>query len=293
MSDMTFDYETCSQCGMCALICGTKAIDHEKGEYPSRNQNRADTCMLCGQCMLVCPTASIHIADLSYDDLFELPKVVPDYSALFDLMATRRSVRHFKNKPVPRDLLEKIIEAVALAPMGAPPHKTHITVVQNRDTIMKMMPFIIKFYEDLTGWIKNPIIRYKIKKNNLPEVLPTLQNHAIPLLKKRIPEMKKTGNDEITWGATAMMLFHAEELAESHTIDACIALTYAFLSAHALGLGVTVSGLVPPAVNKVPELHNMLGIPENHDTVCAMIIGYPRYRYLRGIKRPLAGLTWV
>lgn len=291
--DMTIDNATCSKCGMCANICPTKAIDHAKDEFPSRNPERAETCILCGQCMAVCPTGSIGIAGLAKENLFDLPGHTPEYPALFDLMSTRRSIRHFKDQPVPRELLEKIIEAAAQAPMGFPPHKTHITVVQDRAAIMKMLPIITKLYENMMGWMKNPIIRYTIKRQTTPETFSTIKNHLIPLLSKRLPEMKKAGSDEITWGAPALMLFHAELLAESHTIDACIALTYAFLAAHALGLGVTVSGLLPPAVTKSPELLDMLNIPKTHEVVCAMMIGYPRYRYQRGIKRLFASVNWV
>ncbi|MGE5450111.1 MAG: nitroreductase family protein [Methanomassiliicoccales archaeon] len=291
--DMSVDHETCSKCGMCATICGTKAIDYLPGEFPSRNSKRAETCILCGQCMAACPTDSITISGLTNEDLFDLPKNTPGYSALFDLMSTRRSIRHFKDEPVPRELLEQIITAVAQAPMGFPPHKTHVTVVQDRSTVVKMLPIITKLYEDMEGWMKNPLIRFMIKRQTTREEFSTIKNHVIPLLSKRLPEMKKANGDEITWGAPTLMLFHAERQAECHTVDACIALTYAFLTAHALGLGVTVSGLVPPAVTQSPELRDMLNIPKDHEVVCGMMLGYPRYSYKRGIKRPLASVNWV
>ncbi|MGE5398009.1 MAG: nitroreductase family protein [Chitinophagales bacterium] len=290
---MIINHETCSKCGMCATICGTKAIDYVKGEYPSRDPIRSETCMLCGQCMAVCPTASITVSGLTYDDLFDLPAERPDYSVLFDIIKTRRSIRNFKDEPVPKELLEKIVDAAAQAPMGFPPHKTHITVVQDRSTVVRMLPVVTRFYENLMGWMNNPVIRFTIKREASPEDFSTIKNHAIPLLQKRLPVMKKSGGDEITWGAPALMFFHAKKLAECHTIDACIALTYAFLSAHALGLGVTVSGLLPPAVNQTSELRNMLGIPKDHEVVSAMMLGYPRYRYHRGIRRPLASVNWI
>lgn len=290
--EMTVNQETCSKCGMCANICGTKSIDFIKGEFPARN-SRSETCMQCAQCMAVCPKASIRIAGLSYDDLFELPENVPDFPDLYNLIKTRRSIRHFKDKPVPRQVMEQIVEAVSQAPMGFPPHKTHITVVQNRDTVLKIRPLLMQFYGNMISWMKNPFIRYIIRCGSSAEDFATIKNHLIPLLMKRLPEMKKNNADEITWGAPSLMLFHAEKLAESHSVDACIALTYAFLSAHALGLGVTVSGLLPPAINQNRELKNMLNIPENHEVVCAMMLGYPLYRYKRGIQRPLASVNWI
>lgn len=290
---MIVDTATCSKCGMCANICGTKSIEHLKGEFPFRKPSKAETCILCGQCMAVCPSGSMIISGLTYENLFDLPKHTPNYQALFDLMSTRRSIRHFEDKPVPRELLEEIINAVAQAPMSFPPHKTHITVVQDRSTIITMLPIITKYYDDLLVWMKNPIIRFIIKFQTTPETFSTIKNHVIPLLSKCLPEMKKAGRDEITWGAPALMLFHAERLAESHTVDAHIALTYAFLAAHSLGLGVTVSGMLPPVLTQSPKLRDMLNIPKDHEVVCAMMVGYPHHRYQRGIKRPLASVNWV
>jgi hypothetical protein len=37
----------------------------------------------------------------------------------------------------------------------------------------------------------------------------------------------------------------------------------------------------------------MLHLPADHEVVAGMIVGYPRVRYHRGIRRPLAGITWV
>lgn len=292
-NDMIVNQETCSKCGTCASICPARAINHSKGEFPSPNSNREQTCILCAQCMAICPKEAISIEGLSDKDLLDLPENTPDYQAFFDLLITRRSTRNFKDLPVPRELLEQVIQAIAQAPMGFPPHKTHVTLVQDRSTVLKMLPIITKIYEDMLGWMKNPVIRFAIKSQTDPETFSSIKNHLLPLMSIRLPEMKKTNSDEITWGAPALMLFHAHKTAETHTVDACIALTYAFLAAHALGLGVTVSGLIPPAVNHSPELQKMLKIPEDHEVVCCIMLGYPQYKFKKGIKRPLASINWV
>ena len=292
-NDMIINHETCSKCGICATICATKSIDHSKGEFPSRNPSRAETCIHCGQCMAICPQGSITISGLTYEDLFDLPQDTPDYQALFDLMSTRRSIRHFENKPVPRELIEKIITATAQAPMGFPPHKTHVTVVQDRSTILKMLPIVTKIYKDLAGWMKNPLIRFIIKRQTTPEAFSTIKNHLMPLISKRLTEMENTDCDEITWEAPALMLFHAERLAENHTVDAIIALTYASLAAHSLGLGALINGLLPPAITQSSELKNILNLPKDHEVVGALLLGYPRYHYQHAIKRPLASVNWI
>ena len=40
------------------------------------------------------------------------------YDSLLDLVKKRRSIRRFKSDPVPRELIEKIVEAARWAPSG-------------------------------------------------------------------------------------------------------------------------------------------------------------------------------
>lgn len=294
MVDMLINNETCNKCGFCAAICPARAIDWEKDLYPQSNRQRAKICLECGQCMAVCRSQSIQINNLSYEqDFVELLPDKLEYPAFLNFLAARRSIRNFKNRPVPADILQKIVDAIAQAPMGFPPHKTALTIIQNRSTIEKMIPLMLKFYEDMLKWMKNPLMRYFIKKDAGPEEYATIKGHLIPILELRIPSMKKGGADEITRGAPAMLLFHAHRLSENHTEDGFIAMTYGLLAAHSLGLGATAISLIPPPINRTPELRAIVGMPDDHEVVTAIILGYPQYRYQRGIKRELASVKWL
>lgn len=294
MVDMIMDNQSCTKCGFCAAVCPARAIDWEKDQYPQINQQRSKICLECGQCMAVCPHMSIQINQLNYDrDFMELLADKLEYPALFNFLAARRSIRNFKDKPVPADLLQKIVDAIALAPMGFPPHKTSLTIIQNRSTIEQMIPLMVKFYEDMIKWMKNPMMRYFIKRDSGEEHFATIKGHLMPILELRVPSMKTGGIDEIARGAPAMILFHAHRRAENHTHDAYIAMTYGLLAAHSLGLGATAISLIPPSINKTLELRAMVELPPDHEVVTAIILGYPKYRYQRGIKRELASVKWL
>jgi nitroreductase len=244
--------------------------------------------------MAICPTQSVIAPGLSYEkDFFDLPKSDVDSESFFNLISTRRAVRLYRKKPVPRDVLQKIVEAISLAPMGFPPHKVEITVVRRREDIERALPYMVKFYEDLQNWINNPIPRFFMKHKLTPEAFNTLKNHIVPMMKITLPDMKDGVEDIITRGAPSLFLFHANRAAENHSEDLFIDLTYGLLAAHALGLGATAISLVPPAVERIPELRNLFQIPKDNEVLGSMIVGYPRRRFKRGIRRQLANVSWI
>ena len=79
-----------------------------------------------------------------------------DEQAFFDLLSTRRAVRVFKDKPVEREKLERIVQAISLAPMGFPPHKVGVTVIPDRELLDRALPMLVEFYWKLIGWLRTP-----------------------------------------------------------------------------------------------------------------------------------------
>jgi nitroreductase/ferredoxin len=286
--------ETCKKCGLCAEVCPNQIMEWVEGKEPTFRADRLSLCFQCGHCMAVCPTRSIIAGGLSYEmDFFELPLGGLGECDFFNFISSRRSVRNFQDKPVPKEMLQRIIQGVTLAPMGFPPHKVEVTVAQNRAIIKKALPHLMKLYGDLNKWMKNPLVRFLMKKKMKPETFKTIQNHILPAMEKGLPEMKEKGTDIFTRGAPALLLFHAPRDSENHTEDVQVALTYGLLAAHSLGLGATAIGLIPPAVERNQELRKLFQVPKDNEVLASMIVGYPKVTFQRGIRRGLPKVTWV
>lgn len=151
--------ETCKRCLLCSEVCPNKILFRNDSNEMTTRTDRL--CFKCGQCMAVCSTQSIIVDGLTYEhNFFKLPEESSYENSFYDMTHTRRAVRNFQDKPVPKELLEKIVEAISFAPPGFPPLKTSVIVVQDTELIRKALPYMIQMYDSLTKSMKKPLIRF-------------------------------------------------------------------------------------------------------------------------------------
>ena len=288
----TIDLELCSNCRLCIEVCPCNIIGLNEKEEVFFIKERESICLQCGQCMAVCSTKAISVNGFSYEnDFIDLHESNLNYENFMDFLAHRRSIRNFKDKPVPDNMIDKILESISYAPFGAEPEKINITVINNRKKIETALPYISKFLDDIVKWVDNPIVSFMIKRKKGQETFNTIKNHLYPISK--LGNYKLEFGDRITRGAPALLIFHAEKGAEEHTNNSLIYATYTILAAHALGLGATMIGIVPAAINKVSVVRKIFEIPKENEAVMSVIIGYPKYKYKRTIKRRKHKIDWI
>jgi len=286
--------EVCTFCGLCEDVCPIRIMKIDKGSGILFRQDRMPLCIRCGQCLAVCPVQAIRVESLSYEShFFALPASPVADLPFLEMIKTRRAIRAFKDKPVPEAMLGKIVEAISFAPPSFTPLKIELVVVQDTAVIRKALPEMIQVYEGLVSAMSNPIGRMVVYLKHGAEKFKVLKHHVVPLMKSRLPELIQGAEDTITRYAPALILFHAHRDAENYETDINIALTYGFLAAHALGLGGSPIDLIPPAIQNSPALQTVFCIPDENIPVAALILGYPKFKYQRGIKRDLKSVIWI
>lgn len=291
LTESVINQDLCARCKQCVAVCPNHILALNETGAVDFIPERSAICIQCGQCMAICQTGAINIKGLSYErDLVDLPEQKVDYERFIGLLKNRRSVRNFKKKPLPDALIEKILETIYYAPFGAHPEKMHITVINDRAKIESVLPEIAAFLDHIVTWIENPISAHMIRWKKGTETFNTIKNHLYPIAKQG--NYKLEYGDRITRGAPALLLFHAEKGAEEHTNNGLIYATYAMLAAQSLNLGATMNGIVSAAVNKLPAVREAFQIPHTHETVISLILGYPKYKYRRAIRREKQQIHW-
>ena len=104
----TVNTEVCTRCGLCVADCPTGLLVMTD-DGPKTGKGG---CISCGHCVAVCPTLALD-SDLTpraeQVDITKETKFTPEQAELF--LRSRRSIRNYQNKPVPAELIRKVLNA--------------------------------------------------------------------------------------------------------------------------------------------------------------------------------------
>jgi len=287
---------TCKGCGTCYEVCPRHIPEIEvigANKCAVVNSERAQLCMYCGQCAAVCPTNSIKVSGLNPDEFRPIQLLAINDEQLLVMMKQRRSVRRYKNKPVPRKILDRIVEAVHLAPTGTGSLTTGIIIIDETERLRELSELVYQQYERLTKALTNPmsrlIVRQKIGKKNVSG----LQSFVMPGMRWNIKWYREGIRDDIRRDCPALMLFHSPIYEPMGDENCVVAATYAEFMAQVLGVGACRNDLIPPVCNRSQQIRELIGLPNDREVYSGLILGYSKYKYKRTIPRRLAEVRYL
>ena len=137
-SKIIIDLDSCTKCKACVNECNYYYFD---SDTLSLKDEMDEECIECGKCVAVCPVNIIRLQVHKDKILKDYPSkdTLPSFESLSNLIQTRRSLRQFKDKSVPKELIEKIlILAGRYSPTGHNQENVYFTVVQNQEILEKL-----------------------------------------------------------------------------------------------------------------------------------------------------------
>ncbi|MBN1254263.1 MAG: nitroreductase family protein [Deltaproteobacteria bacterium] len=280
--------ETCTGCGLCMEVCPSFVFELMDA---TAAVVRGDWCIGCGHCGAVCPEEAIRHESAA---LGKGPRpgselaITPEQLML--LIRERRSVRNYRRKPVPKKVLERIIEAGRYAPTGSNSQNVRYVVLTAPEEIDKLREMAIAFYERIFGLVRGRFGAFLLGLfagrrivENLRESLPKIEH---------VKEVMAQGEDRLFYQAPVVMVVHAESWDTCSAFNGALALYNCSLMAHTLGIGCCFNGYLQSAVNNSRRIKKWLGIPRDHRCFGAMTLGYQKIRYQRLVKRDPAKVVW-
>ena len=267
------DSDKCDGCGECAADCVAGIISMERGKPLVLPEKRGDG-IGCQHCLAVCPSgaASVLGLDPAHSPSLENADFHPE--ALDLLIRGRRSIRRFNSEPVPRKLLEELLETAAHAPTG-------VNHMHRRFTVLATPAAMNRFRVAAMSAILEAD-----RRGDVPDYWDWLPDSA--------REWKNGGPDEVFRNAPHLLILSCHRDSPCPQPDGLIALSYFDLAAQSRGVG-TVWGGIPFALIErlAPELRRDLDIPEDHLLVYAMMFGFPAVRHRRAVQRRPEDVRWL
>lgn len=272
MTLFTIDESLCARDGLCARECPVSCIQWEKGGLPTENERTASRCIDCGHCMAVCPKGALQLTAFPSPAKSFSRKDLPTAEQAELLLASRRSVREYREDPVERDMLVRLLDIAEYAPSGHNARIVDWSVAESRDKVEAVCRSVAEWMD----------VEVKAKSEQ-----------ARKYFLAGILRAWKRGTDMISRGAPALAVCHAPDTGATPREDAVIALTYLELAAHAQGLGACWGGLINFACDDYAPLRELLGVPEGNTVHGVLMLGRAKTRYSAIPPRKPARIHWT
>ncbi len=249
--------EKCCGDELCINVCPRHCFSlntEKKAQYKPRIRS----CFQCGHCIAICPKGAISFENVDAVDV-ELEKTHLDVQALSNLIKMRRSIRNFKEKPVPEEDLIKALNTVIYAPSGENLQDVSWLIVSDKEVIKEISRISIEVFSE------------------------SEDEEAAEFGKAMLAGFNR-GRNRIAYNAPQIVFAYTPQ-GSLDAIDPTIAMSYLELVLTSMGIGTCWAGFVSWAAAENKKLHNLLGIDENYSLSAAMLVGYAKFKFRRSTMR--------
>jgi len=293
---ISIDHSKCTVCGICGTVCPRRILEtkEENGHKQTLvSQQRKQLCMACGHCCAVCPNEAISIQELDLKDFKSVRQRQISEDNLLIMLEQRRSVRRYKDKPVPRNILDRIIEAARRAPTGSGSPSTGVLVIDKPEHLKTLSELTHETYRGLEKALANPVARFIIKRRVGDKTYHMLQDFVMPGMHWYLKWKREGRGDEILRDCKALMLFHCPIREPMGATNCALSAFHAILMAEVLEVGTCFNDLIPPVCNRSAKIRRLLALPEEREIHASLTMGFAKYKFQKAIPKNLAEVRYL
>lgn len=210
-----------------------------------------------------------------------------DIVSLGNLFKSRRSIRKWKDTPIPESLLAKAIEVAEWAPNSGGKQTYHCYVISNREKIEAIYRAVQDVTDYLVTLCKSPTDRVSVerwqKNSGFFVKAPVLIAVSVGVYQNVSDKLQAENMED----ARVIEINRCRQLASSRvqTVGAFVA--HLLLALQVLGLGAV--WMVGPAQAKT-AVEKIIGINEHEDFVALIPVGYPDESPVAPPRKPVEEL---
>jgi len=278
----------CTACNVCVEACPQDVYELDEFAIPAYPER----CISCGHCVALCPEDAVEHEAYPEGTIKVLgARKVPTAAALETLLRSRRSVRVFRDKAVPREVVEELVRrALSSYPSAHNLRPVRVLALANEKVIKTVRAATVEWYRTAVRRLGNPILRtiygaLAVKEDRLGA-------YALVDDMKRLVEAYDAGRDDLFHDAPVILVLHAPVAAVMPRETAYYAAAQLVMMATAMGLGTCFVGWLTAAAARSEDIREALGLPEDHGVFASLALGYPKYKYRSAIGRDAPEVEW-
>ena len=299
---MKVNPEKCTGCGLCIQNCPFKCWKMGENEIPRLRDGYA--CFSCFNCLVACPVDAISIVSTykvagGYFDTGFPPVKMPQeprdaegnparWTEVERVIMSRRSVRNFKEDPVPEPLIRRVLEAGRFAPSAGNMQPWKFTVVTDKKFIAELEEVAYNVNAELYNLYINDDTAMKVFAmvgGTLPA--PVFDSRVIvggfgAVVRKDLP---------LFFNAPCVIFVGAHEKLVEPAMHIGVCGQNMVLTAKSLGLGCCWSNFGRD-VRLVPEIKAKLGFDNGWNIMTSICLGYPKFKQEGIVPRMFRPITW-
>lgn len=280
--------DKCNRCMLCVKDCAAGVWRDINGEpTPFAPQ----LCNLCSHCIAVCPKGAIEHSLLDTSKVKPVRKKGLDSESYREIVMGRRSVREYKENPVPKEIIEDILDLAKYSPTASNTQNVQYTVVTDRELLKKVSRRVFGYAIKTNSFLKTrtgKLVKSAISKTNFGK---TFGKYTAGI--DYYIERAEKGKDYILHNAPVLILIHTPA-DSSFAADNCnISATNITNYAYSLGLGTCYIGFLTMALRHDKRLREMLKIPKDRKVHASLVLGYPAYRHSFTVYRKEPVVHWI
>ena len=286
---ITIDAAKCTKCGTCVEECPRYVLASGEDKLPIVKY--AEQCCTCGHCVAVCPKGALVHRDMPFQLFTELPEFSVPTEAIENLLLSRRSVRVFKERGVPREDLERLIAAGTNGGTASNGQTEGFIVIQDKKVISDLETLVLEIL-----WRSLKYLRYGAGRTFVKATM------GAEMLEQATTYYRTFGNKRRDGGLAGAIFRNAPAVIVTHGLRKSIPLTITNsalatrnmeITALTMGLGTCWAGFLVTAAHRDKEIARFLGLPANRNVYAGLMVGFPKREYKKTIPRKERPLKWM
>lgn len=290
------DDEACIKCLECVKECPSSLFYKPETKIGEKRrvifEDPQDGCIECGHCIAICPTNAILYEAPEEAVEFEnvsSPDEIINYDGLIKVLRARRSIRRYKDKEVPKEDIDKVLQAMRYAPSASNAQSWEYVILTDKKKIDEVRKAVIKTMKLLRKIVKyQKFLKYFVPKHLKEYITDPQTRVSVEDFFKELDE----GKDPVFYEAPTLIITHAPERGSMAGNDAGIALIHGMFAAQSLKLGTCWIGYAQEALNRHEDVKESLDIPEEHKVNGVLILGFPSIEFKRVPPREPLNIKW-